>query len=150
MTPHMYVRNHMLVPIFAWYLRINIGCGTGNNPTKVPLWRKLNISDSSVRPLESYHIRRHCKIKSNFSIHNFSTWGTKTCRSLIIVCRGNFCFQLVTHFVVGIHSVDEFSDFLCFGLSSLVLQLIFSVFIDFLEWSVLSSSLRSSSVTDLW
>jgi len=51
MTPHMYVLNHMVVPLLAWYLRIRIGWGTGRSPTSVPCWRNLRISDSSVSPL---------------------------------------------------------------------------------------------------
>ncbi len=31
----------------------------------------------------------------------FSTCGTKTCKSLMMVCRGNFCFQAVTQAWVG-------------------------------------------------
>lgn len=50
-TPHMYVLNHIVVPLLAWYLRIRIGCGTGSRPTSVPCCRNFSISDSSVRPL---------------------------------------------------------------------------------------------------
>lgn len=49
----MYVRNHVVVPEFAWYFLIRMGWGTGNRPTNVPCWRNLRISLSSVRPLES-------------------------------------------------------------------------------------------------
>ena len=55
--------NHIAVPGFAWYLRIRIGWGTGRSPTRVPCWRNLKISLSSVKPL---------------SIHIFSTCGTRT------------------------------------------------------------------------
>lgn len=52
MTPHMYVLNQVVVPAFAWYFLIKIGCGTGNKPTKVPCCRNFNISLSSVSPLK--------------------------------------------------------------------------------------------------
>ena len=37
----------MVVPLLAWYFLINIGCGTGNKPTRVLCWRNLpKINDS--------------------------------------------------------------------------------------------------------
>ena len=54
MTPHMYVLNHIVVPLLAWYLRIRIGWGTGRSPTRVPCCRNFRISDSSVRPLYTW------------------------------------------------------------------------------------------------
>lgn len=89
MTPHMYVRNHMVVPALAWYLRIRMGCGTGKSPTSVPCCRNLRISLSSVRPL---------------SMQIFSTWGTSTCSKRMMVCRGSLCFQLCTQSGVGAQS----------------------------------------------
>ena len=74
----MYVRNHITVPEFGWYFRMRIGCGTGRRPTKVPCWRNLMISLSSVRPR---------------SMQIFSTWGTSTCRRRVMVCNGNLLFH---------------------------------------------------------
>ena len=33
---------------------------------------------------------------TDVSMHSFSTWGTKTCRTLSTVLRGSLCFQLRT------------------------------------------------------
>lgn len=41
------------------------------------------------------------------SIQIFSTWGTSTCKSLIIVWRGNFCFHDRTQSEVGTHWLEE-------------------------------------------
>ena len=57
---------------------IRIGCGTGNNPTRVPCWINFKISPSSDICL---------------SKQIFSTCGTKTCNNLIIVWRGNLDFH---------------------------------------------------------
>ncbi len=80
----------MTVPEFGWYFRINIGWGTGNNPTSVPCWRNLIISLSSVKPR---------------SIQIFSTCGTRTWRRRIIVCNGNFPFHDWTQSDVGDHAL---------------------------------------------
>lgn len=95
MTPHIYVRNQAVVPVFAWYFLIKIGCGTGNSPTRVPCCKNFKISDSSVNPLEqenekwnSYKLRY--RSKAHLSMHIFSTCGTSTCNNRIIVCSGNF------------------------------------------------------------
>lgn len=111
-TPHMYVRNQVVVPLFAWYFRISIGCGTGNKPTRVPCWRNLRISDSSVRPLQMdtfiyKFLYFESIIKSTIctylSIHIFSTWGTSTCNNRMIVCSGSLLFHECTHSAVGTH-----------------------------------------------
>lgn len=82
----MYVRNHITVLEFGWYLRIKIGWGTGKSPTNVPCWRNLIISLSSVKPR---------------SIQIFSTCGTRTWRRRMIVCKGNLTFHDWTHSDVG-------------------------------------------------
>ena len=33
---------------------------------------------------------------TDVSMHSFSTWGTRTCRTLSTVLRGSLCFQLRT------------------------------------------------------
>ena len=38
-------------------------------------------------------ICQKCKQAAYLSMQIFSTWGTKTCSILMIVCRGNFCFH---------------------------------------------------------
>lgn len=43
----------MAVRALAWYFLMRMGWGTGSRPTRVPCWRNLRISDSSVKPLEN-------------------------------------------------------------------------------------------------
>lgn len=109
----MYVRNQTVVPEFAWYFRISIGCGTGNRPTKVPCWRNFKISLSSVNPLQQtdWLVFNTRPFGSQFylSMQIFSTCGTSTCNSLIMVCKGSFVFHEWTHSPVGTHWVGPFS-----------------------------------------
>jgi hypothetical protein len=42
-------------------------------------------------------------LNTHLSIHIFSTCGTSTCKSRIIVCSGSFVFQELTHSEVGTH-----------------------------------------------
>ncbi|KAK2182054.1 hypothetical protein NP493_369g04014 [Ridgeia piscesae] len=65
---------------------MRMGWGTGSNPTRVPCCRNLRISDSSVNPLK---------------MQIFSTCGTRTCSSLMMVCSGNFCFHEFTQSCVA-------------------------------------------------
>ena len=53
----------MVVPLLAWYLRISIGCGTGNKPTSVPCCRNFRISLSSVKPLQYSQQLNHKSVK---------------------------------------------------------------------------------------
>lgn len=107
----MYVRNQAVVPLFAWYLRIRIGCGTGNKPTSVPCCRNRRISDSSVSPLRNRiyeNTNQHRELsQSPSSTHRsmqiFSTCGTSTCSSRMIVCSGNLERHEATHSGVGVH-----------------------------------------------
>lgn len=89
MTPHMYVRNHMAVPAFAWYFLMRIGWGTGNKPTRVPCCRNLRISDSSVRPLKNGHtVRFHCRKSKTCSKQCTDSFLTCQCRFFPPVALG--------------------------------------------------------------
>lgn len=67
------------------------------------------FTSSAVRTCESHCITCPLKFKPTWflstylSIHIFSTWGTRTCKSLMIVCNGSFVFHELTHSDVGIH-----------------------------------------------
>ena len=110
--PHMNVRNHMDVPLLAWYFRIKIGWGTGNRPTNVPCCKNLRISLSSVKPLWKQRFHR-VEIWNNsiqivmilfyLSMQIFSTWGTSTCSNRMMVWSGSFDFQLDTQSGLGTH-----------------------------------------------
>lgn len=47
--------------------------------------------------------------ETDFSMHIFSTWGTRTCKSRMIVCSGSFSCQLVTQRAVGRQGTVEVS-----------------------------------------
>lgn len=82
----MYVRNHVVVPEFAWYFRIRMGWGTGKRPTNVPCCRNLRISLSSVRPLESVS-NIPCNYKkmlefSEYKFLNLAWWAVRSSLNL--------------------------------------------------------------------
>ena len=120
MTPHMYVRNHVVVPEFAWYFLIRIGWGTGNRPTNVPCCRNLRISLSSVRPLESVVHAINSQIKEAVNLLNYSPT-----RNLMIPCiRAQHCLPQnsagqhshqpnMTIFIIYISIQTQFSNFKC-------------------------------------
>ena len=51
-------------------------------------------------------LERILKFLTYLSMQIFSTWGTKTWRSLITVWRGNLVFQPVTHSVLGVQDLS--------------------------------------------
>ena len=45
----------MVVPLLAWYFLINIGCGTGNKPTRIQCWRNLPKINNSPEIVSEPH-----------------------------------------------------------------------------------------------